>query len=287
MPVSPLDIVFLLPLAVLMGALIGSFLNVVIYRLPVMLERAWESDARSILEHDPPEDQTPFNLATPPSRCNGCGSPIKPWQNIPVISWLIQGGKCRSCNTAISAQYPLVELSCAVLTGLVVWRFGASWQALAGAVFTWFLLAAAVIDLRTKLLPDNLTLPLMWLGLIVSLFDWSISPEQAIVGAALGYLSLWSVYQAFKLLTGKEGMGYGDFKLLAALGAWCGWEQLPTVILLSSLAGAIIGIIWLKIGDKDRDTTMPFGPYLAIAGWLAYLWGPQMTDAYLATLGGY
>jgi len=278
---SPEELSFLLPLAALVGALVGSFLNVVIYRLPVMLERSWRGEARAILELENGAEEPPFNLATPPSRCNGCGSPIKPWQNIPVISWLIQGGKCRQCQCPVSAQYPLVELACAVLTALVIWRFGATWQGLAACVFTWFLLAAAVIDLKTTLLPDNLTLPLLWLGLVLSLASWSVTPEQAIVGAALGYLSLWSVYQLFRLLTGKEGMGFGDFKLLAALGAWCGWEQLPTIILLSSLAGAIIGVVWLKLGDKDRDTAMPFGPYLAIAGWLAYLWGPQLTAQYL------
>lgn len=286
MSASPTELLFILPVAALLGALIGSFLNVVIYRLPVMLERGWESEARAFLELDPPADQGVFNLATPPSRCRGCGAAIKPWQNIPVLSWLLQRGKCRSCDASISAQYPVVEAGCALLTATVIWQLGATWQGLAGMVFTWFLLAGAVIDFNTKLLPDNLTLPLMWLGLLVSLLPWSITPQQAILGAAFGYLSLWSVYQLFKLVTGKEGMGYGDFKLLAALGAWCGWEQLPTIILLSSFAGAVLGILWLKLGDKHRDTAMPFGPYLAIAGWLAYLWGPQLTDAYLGYLHG-
>jgi len=285
---TPAELILLLPVAALLGALVGSFLNVVIYRLPVMLERSWENDAREILELDPPEEQTVFNLATPPSRCRGCGAAIKPWQNIPVLSWLLQGGKCRSCKSPISAQYPLVEAGCALLTFAVALQFGATWQTVAAMLFTWFLVAGAVIDFNTQLLPDNITLPLLWLGLLVSLAPWSVSPEQAIIGAALGYLSLWGVYQLFKLLTGKEGMGYGDFKLLAALGAWCGWEQLPTVILLSSMAGAVIGIAWLKLGGKHKDTAMPFGPYLAIAGWLAYLWGPQMTDAYLGYMtGGY
>jgi len=286
MPVSSADLFVFLPMAALIGAMVGSFLNVVIYRLPVMLERDWEKEARAILELESNESQSVFNLASPPSRCQGCGAAIKPWQNIPIISWIVQGGKCRNCKSSISVQYPMVEASCAVLTVVVAWQFGPTWHALAAIVFTWFLLAGAVIDFNTKLLPDSITLPLLWLGLIVSLFPWSITPEQAIVGAALGYLSLWSVYQLFKLLTGKEGMGFGDFKLLAALGAWCGWEQLPTIILLSSLSGAVLGIIWLKLGDKHKDTAMPFGPYLAIAGWLAYLWGPQMTDAYLAYLNG-
>lgn len=286
MQVTPAELIFILPVAALIGALVGSFLNVVIYRLPVMLERAWQQEARDILELEPPADQSVFNLATPPSRCNGCGGAIKPWQNIPIISWLLQRGKCRNCSSAISLQYPLVEASCALLTATAAWQFGASWQTVAAIIFTWFLLAGSIIDLNTKLLPDNITLPLLWLGLIVSLFPWSVTPEQAIVGAAMGYLSLWSVYQLFKLLTGKEGMGFGDFKLLAALGAWCGWEQLPTIILLSSMAGAIIGIAWLKLGDKHKDTAMPFGPYLAIAGWLAYLWGPQMTNAYLGYMNG-
>lgn len=283
---NPTELVLFLAVAALIGALIGSFLNVVIYRLPVMLERGWESEAREMLGMEPPEDQGVFNLSTPPSRCNQCNTAIKPWQNIPVLSWIIQGGKCRNCKSAISVQYPLVELFCSLLTFAVAWQFGLSWQAFAAAVFTWFLVAGAVIDLKTQLLPDSLTLPLLWLGLLVSLAPWSVTPEQAIIGSALGYLSLWTVYQAFKLLTGKEGMGFGDFKLLAALGAWCGWEQLPTIILLSSMAGAIIGIIWLKLGGKDRDTAMPFGPYLAIAGWLTYLWGPQITNAYLAYMGG-
>ncbi len=286
MQANTVDLIFLLPVAALIGALVGSFLNVVIFRLPVMLERSWQEEARAILELDPPKDQSVFNLATPPSRCNGCGSPIKPWQNIPVLSWLIQGGKCRTCKTSVSIQYPLIETGSALLTTLVVWHFGATWQAFAGIIFTWFLITGAVIDFHTKLLPDNITLPLLWLGLLVSLAPFSISPEHAIVGAVLGYLSLWSVYQLFKLLTGKEGMGYGDFKLLAGLGAWCGWEQLPLIILLSSITGAILGIIWLKLGDKHKDTAMPFGPYLAIAGWLSYMWGPQMLDAYLGILGG-
>lgn len=285
MPANPGDFLLLLPIAALVGALVGSFLNVVIYRLPVMLERSWQIEARAILELDPTEEQSTFNLATPPSRCNGCGAAIKPWQNIPIVSWLIQGGKCSSCKAPISVQYPLVEAGCSLLTLVVAWKFGASWQSVAVILFTWFLVASAVIDFHTKLLPDNLTLPLLWLGLVVSLATWSITPEQAIVGAALGYLSLWSVYQLFKLVTGKEGMGYGDFKLLAALGAWCGWEQLPIIILLSSLAGAVLGIAWLKLGGKHKDTAMPFGPYLAIAGWLTYLWGTEITASYLGFIG--
>ncbi|HEX4895294.1 MAG TPA: A24 family peptidase [Solimonas sp.] len=275
---------FLLFATTLLGLLVGSFLNVVILRLPRMMELAWQREAREILQL-PAEPQEIFSLAQPPSRCPGCGAAIRPWQNIPVISWLLLRGRCAGCRTAISIQYPLVEAACGALSAACAWRFGWSAALPLALLLTWALLALSVIDLRTQLLPDDITLPLLWLGLAASLATVFVGPAAAIIGAITGYLSLWSVYWLFKLLTGKEGMGYGDFKLLGALGAWLGWEALPMVILLSSLVGAAVGIGLVLLRRHRREVPLPFGPYLAGAGWIVLIWGADLRGAYLLSLG--
>ncbi len=273
--------------ALALGLLTGSFLNVVILRLPPRLQWQWENDSRELLEIDTP----PAAAAKPPgivverSHCPKCGHHLAAWENIPLVSFLLLGGKCRGCKTPISWQYPSVELITGVLFALVVWRFGVTQQALAALVFTGFVVAMSGIDLRTTLLPDQLTLPLMWLGLLLSLVPVFADPTQAIIGAVVGYLSLWSVYWAFKLLTGKEGMGYGDFKLLAAIGAWCGVSSILPVLLMSSLVGAITGSIWLALKGRDRATPIPFGPYLAVAGWIQLFWGGDLLATYLDFVG--
>ena len=271
--------------ALLIGLLVGSFLNVVIYRLPKMMQRDWREQAREILEL-PAETQTAtFNLVLPNSSCPHCAHEIKPWENIPVISYLFLRGKCSSCKASISLRYPLVELTCGLLSAYIAWHFGFTWQAGAMLVLTWGLLAMSLIDADHQLLPDSLVLPLLWLGLIANSFGLFTSLEDALWGAIAGYLSLWSVYWLFKLVTGKEGMGYGDFKLLAMLGAWGGWQVLPLTILLSSLVGAVLGLIMLRLRNAETSTPIPFGPYLAIAGWIALLWGEQITSSYLQIAG--
>ncbi|MDP4944513.1 MAG: A24 family peptidase [Alishewanella sp.] len=274
-------------LVALFSLVIGSFLNVLIYRLPIMMEREWQAEFQ---EYFQPNQQhiaaTPFNLAVPRSACPKCQQPIAAYDNIPVLSWLLLKGRCRHCKTAISARYPAVELLTAVLSTLVAWQYGPTLTSAVLIFLTWGLVALSFIDIDKMLLPDQLTLPLLWLMLLFSLTDSAlVSPEQALLGAAAGYLSLWSVYWAFKLLTGKEGMGYGDFKLLAIFGALLGWQQLPLIILLSSVVGAVIGVSLLSIQGKDKATPIPFGPYIAAAGWIAMLWGEQMTGAYLRYLG--
>lgn len=272
---------FVLACTFLFGALFGSFLNVVIYRLPVMMERDWQFQARQILEIDAPEEpNAPFNLVTPNSRCPGCERPIKPWENVPILSYLLLRGKCKGCGTAISIRYPIIELATALLSVAVIAQFGPTLTGISLCFFTYALIALAMIDYDTQLLPDDITLPLLWAGLIANYFGLVTTLENALFGAVVGYLSLWSVYQGFKLLTGKEGMGFGDFKLLAALGAWMGWQILPLIIILSSLAGAIIGGGLILLG-RDKTKPIPFGPYLVIAGWIALLWGEQITFAYL------
>ena len=272
--------------ALLLGLLVGSFLNVVIYRLPVMLERQWRAESSELLGLDSPaEAQTPFNLLVPRSRCGDCGAAIAPWHNIPLLGWLLLRGRCTNCGARISAQYPLVELASGLMTLGVVLHFGATPQALAAMLLGWALLALAVIDLRTTLLPDDITLPFLWLGLLVNSAGLFTDIYSSLYGAVLGYLLLWSVYWLFKLVTGKEGMGYGDFKLLALLGAWLGWQMLPLIVLLSSLVGALIGIGLIVIRGRDRNIPIPFGPYLAIAGWIALLWGDKLTRQYLLLLG--
>ena len=266
--------------ALVLGLLVGSFLNVVVHRLPIMMQRDWRAQAREFLEL-PAEPASTFNLVLPHSRCPHCDHEIRPWENIPLASWLALRGKCSSCRAPISKRYPLVELLCGLLSGYVAWHFGFSWQAGAMLLLTWGLLAMSMIDVDHQLLPDSIVLPLLWVGLIVNDFGLFASLSDALWGAVAGYLTLWSVYWLFKLVTGKEGMGYGDFKLLAMLGAWGGWQVLPLTILLSSVVGAVLGTILLRVQKADSGTAIPFGPYLAIAGWLALLWGEQITASYL------
>lgn len=275
---------FVLCVAVL-GLLVGSFLNVVIHRLPKMMEIGWQRDAREALNLPEEASLGTYNLVLPNSQCPHCTHEIKPWENIPVVSWLALGGKCSSCKAPISKRYPLIELACGVLSAFIAWHYGFGWQAGAMLLLTWGLLAMSMIDVDHQLLPDALVLPLLWLGLIVNHFGLFTSLGDALWGAVFGYLSLWSVYWLFKLITGKEGMGYGDFKLLAMLGAWGGWQVLPLTILLSSLVGAVLGVIMLRLRNAETSTPIPFGPYLAIAGWIALLWGDQITATYLQFAG--
>ncbi len=263
---------------------IGSFLNVVAYRLPVMMRNQVEDDYLDLLEKEPKE-RPAFNLSTPHSACPNCQSPIKPWQNIPVISYLWLKGKCANCKTSISVRYPIVELTTGLLGLLVAYQFDASWQTAALLLFTYFLVALTLIDMDEYLLPDSLTLPLIWIALIANSFALFTTLESAVYGAIAGYLSLWSIYWIFKLLTGKEGMGYGDFKLLAAIGALLGWQALPVVILLSSVVGAVMGILGIMIMGRDKNIPIPFGPYLAAAGFIAALWGNELTTAYFQFAG--
>ncbi|EIK54259.1 type 4 prepilin peptidase PilD [Stutzerimonas stutzeri TS44] len=265
----------------LLGLLVGSFLNVVIHRLPIMMQREWQAQAREFLALPAEPDGAAFNLFLPQSRCPHCAHAIRSWENIPLLSWLALRGKCSSCKAPISVRYPLVELACGLLSGYVAWHFGFSWQAGAMLLLTWGLLAMSLIDADHQLLPDSLVLPLLWLGLIVNSGELFVPLADALWGAVAGYLSLWSVYWLFKLVTGKEGMGYGDFKLLAMIGAWGGWQVLPLTILLSSLVGAVLGSILLRMRSAAQGTPIPFGPYLAIAGWIALLWGDSITRSYL------
>ncbi|MCQ9421995.1 A24 family peptidase [Pseudomonas sp. LJDD11] len=269
----------------LLGLLVGSFLNVVIHRLPKMMLRDWQTQAREVLELPAEPAPARYNLILPHSACPHCEHRIRPWENVPVISWLLLKGRCSSCRAPISKRYPLVELACGVLSAGVAWHFGFGWQCAAMLVLGWGLLAMSLIDADHQLLPDSLVLPLLWLGLIVNSFGLFTTLGDALWGAVAGYLSLWTVFWLFKLLTGKEGMGYGDFKLLAMLGAWGGWQILPLTILLSSLVGALLGMILLRLRRHQAGTPMPFGPYLAIAGWIALLWGGQITDSYLQFAG--
>ncbi|ABE50492.1 prepilin peptidase [Methylobacillus flagellatus] len=264
----------------LLGLMVGSFLNVVIYRLPRMMELAWHAE-RLEAEGQPQTEQARYNLITPRSRCPHCQHAITALENIPIISYMMLGGKCRQCKTAISPRYPLVELLTATLTGLASWHFGYSSLAVASWLIIFALIALTFIDLDTHLLPDDITLPLLWAGLLFNLDHGFTDISSAVIGAAAGYLVLWSVYWLFKLITGKEGMGYGDFKLLAALGAWFGWQLLPAVILLSSVAGSIIGIGLIVLTKHGRETPIPFGPYLALGGIAALFCGEQLSQLYL------
>lgn len=271
---------------VLLSLCVGSFLNVVIYRLPVMMEKSWQQEYQEYFHPDQAVTPSPlFNLATPRSRCQTCQTQLSALDNIPLLSWLALRGKCRYCQAPISSRYPAIELLTAVMSGLVVWQTGATTYGALLVVLTWSLIALTFIDIDKMLLPDQITLPLLWLVLAASAAGIGIPPQQAIIGAACGYLSLWSVYWAFKLLTGKEGMGYGDFKLMAVFGALLGWQQLPLIILLSSVVGAVIGSIMLAVQKKQQSTAIPFGPYIAAAGWIAMLWGTQISDAYLRSIG--
>ncbi len=279
-------------LVFLFSLLIGSFLNVVIHRLPIMMERAFKNEAKEYFSmddvHSPLEKNTNneiFNLAVPRSACPQCNHQITAAENIPVISYLFLKGKCSGCKTSISMRYPFVELITGLLSLAVALKFGVSWQALAAIVLTWSLIALTFIDFDTMLLPDSIVLPVLWLGLFANSAMLFTDLHSAFFGAIAGYLSLWAVYWSFKLLTGKEGMGYGDFKLFALIGAWLGWQYLPLTILLSSVVGAVIGIALMLNRGKKTDMAIPFGPYLAIAGWIALMWGEQINNAYLGYMG--
>ena len=277
-------LVFALTVVVL-GLLVGSFLNVLVYRLPKMMMRDWRSQAREVLEMPAEEQADTFNLLLPNSSCPHCGHEIRPWENIPLLSWLFLRGRCSSCQGPISQRYPLVELAGGVLAGVIAWQYGVSWDTLAMLVLTWGLLAMSLIDADHQILPDVLVLPLLWLGLILNSFGMFVSLTDAFWGAVIGYMSLWSIFWLFKAVTGKDGMGYGDFKLLALLGAWGGWQILPLTILLSSLVGAVLGVIILRVQRNSLSNPIPFGPYLALAGWIALIWGDQITSGYLQYAG--
>jgi len=286
-----------------LGLFVGSFLNVVIYRLPVMMERSWQqslaefglqqkleaagvdlSDAEAVeaaMQGESLPEPERFNLSVPRSRCQNCGNLITWWQNIPVISYLVLRGRCKDCKKHISARYPIIELVTMLLSLAVAWQFGPSLQTVVGILFTWALVALTMIDFDHQLLPDSITLPLVWFGLIVNLGGVFTDIESAVIGAIAGYMVLWLGFHLFKLITGKEGMGYGDFKLLAALGALLGWQSLPMVILLSSAVGAVIGLSLIAIAGRDKNIPIPFGPYLAAAGWIAMMWGDTITSTYL------
>jgi leader peptidase (prepilin peptidase)/N-methyltransferase len=272
-------------LATILGLVVGSFLNVVIHRLPKMMQNAWRQDCCELLEVDNPEGGKPYNLLKPDSHCPKCQTPIKPWQNIPIISYLMLKGRCGHCQEPISKRYPIIEAVTGLISGYVAFQFGWSEQAIAVLLLSWALISLTMIDIDHQLLPDNITLPLVWLGVLVNSQGLFTDLESSVFGAIFGYLSLWSVFWLFKILTGKEGMGYGDFKLLAALGAWMGWQMLPLVIILSSFVGAAIGIIGIVVQGRDKSVPIPFGPYLAIAGWIALLWGDIITNQYLQFAG--
>jgi leader peptidase (prepilin peptidase)/N-methyltransferase len=269
--------------AALLGLCVGSFLNVVIHRLPKMMERQWRAECAELSGQESAPSPR-YNLVVPRSACPSCGHAISATENIPVLSWIALGGKCKGCKVPISRRYPAVELLTGALSGYVAWHFGFGMAAAGALLFTWAMIALTFIDLDTFYLPDSITLPLLWLGLLFNINTTYVSLSSAVIGAAAGYLSLWSVYWAFKWATGKEGMGYGDFKLLAAIGAWLGWTMLPLTILLSSLVGAVIGIMLIVFAGRGRSVPIPFGPYLAIAGMIALLHGQALTRAYLGPL---
>ena len=280
-------------LVFVLGLMVGSFLNVVIYRLPIMLDRSWRAQCAELTGHSEIPSAERFDLMAPPSTCPECGHRITFLENIPVVSFLFLGGKCSACRARISPRYPVVELGAGLLSALVALRLGPGWPCFFALVFTWSLIALSGIDLDTKLLPDAITLPLLWLGLLVNLGTPGAdggsgafaSLHDAVLGAVAGYLSLWLVYHLFRLATGKEGMGYGDFKLLAAIGAWLGWQYLPLTILLSAVVGAIVGGAALSLKGRGSQTPIPFGPFLAAAGWIAMIWGSDIMDAYLTFSG--
>jgi len=277
-------------LAGIIGLLVGSFLNVVIYRLPLMMQRGWRRECIEFLQLDAgtiqdENTEEPFNLVLPLSRCPGCKTPIKPYQNIPVISYLFLKGKCATCGCHISTRYPIIEALTALASIIVAWHFGYTPQAFFALILTWALIALIFIDVDHQLLPDSITLPLLWLGMCLSLFDLYTDAHASIIGAVAGYTVLWAVFHLFKLATGKEGMGYGDFKLLALFGAWLGWQYLPIIILLSSLVGAVVGVSMIIFVKHDHNVPIPFGPYLAAAGWIALLWGNDLNHLYLTSVG--
>ncbi|MGH1379804.1 MAG: prepilin peptidase [Shewanella xiamenensis] len=287
-------------LSFVFAATFGSFLNVVIHRFPVMMKREWQQECNQYLQEyhadvvkqvgleklNKPIDNYPekYNLVVPGSACPKCKTAIQPWHNLPVLGWLMLRGKCAACHAPISSRYPIIELITGLLVATLAWHFGPSWQFVFAAILTFVLIALTGIDLDEMLLPDQMTLPLLWLGLLINLNHTFTNPTDAIIGAAVGYLSLWSIFWLFKLLTGKEGMGYGDFKLLAVFGAWLGWQMLPLVILLSSLVGALVGITLIVTKRNQLANPIPFGPYIAAAGWIALIWGQPIVDWYLSTL---
>jgi leader peptidase (prepilin peptidase)/N-methyltransferase len=263
-----------------LGLLVGSFLNVVIHRVPLMMEQEWQAQCDE-LSGNTSTPLAPLTLSTPSSRCPNCGHLIGALENIPILSYVFLAGKCKECKTPISIRYPIIELLSGVFSGLVALHFGFDWACLGALLLTWSLIALTFIDIDHQLLPDSITLPLLWLGILFNLFEVFTSLHASVTGAIVGYLSLWLVFHAFRLVTGKEGMGYGDFKLLAALGAWIGWTFLPTIILLSSLVGAVVGISLMLFRRQDKDVPIPFGPYLAAAGWIALIWGESINQFYL------
>ncbi len=269
------------------GLIVGSFLNVVIYRLPIMLQTSWREECQTFLDlkSEISTPNTVFNLALPHSHCPTCKNSIKPHQNIPVLSYLFLKGRCANCSAPISKRYPVIEALTALLSILIALHFGYSIQTLFALILIWSLICLSFIDIDHQLLPDNITQPLLWIGLLLSVFHIFSDTSSSIFGAIFGYLSLWTVFKVFKRLTGKDGMGYGDFKLLAVFGAWLGWQTLPLIILLSSLVGTVIGLIMISLGKRDHSTPFPFGPYLAVAGLLALLWGPELNQFYFASFG--
>ncbi|GAB1259437.1 prepilin peptidase [Aurantivibrio plasticivorans] len=275
---SPESLIFI---CFILGSIVGSFLNVVILRLPKMMENGWKEDCCDLLEIVQKDKPSPYNLIFPSSHCPKCNHKIRAWENIPMLSYLFLRGKCSGCATGISVRYPLVELATGMLSGFAAWHFGATLAMLLVLVLIWSLITLTMIDIDTQLLPDNITLPLLWLGLIANCFELFVPLHDAVIGAAAGYLSLWSVFWLFKLITKKEGMGYGDFKLLAAFGAWLGWQALPLIIILSSFVGAAIGITAIIIQGRDKNIPIPFGPYLAIAGLITLFWGQEISRYYL------
>jgi len=282
---TDLPLSFWIAAAGVLGLIVGSFLNVVILRLPARMEYFWKRDAREMLELGANGEAAPPDIVRKGSHCPHCKHPLAAWDNIPLLSWLVLRGHCRYCRAPISIQYPLVELLCGVASAIVVWHFGVTWQAGAALLFTWFLVAAGGIDFRTQLLPDSLTLPLLWLGLLISLVPVFVDSREAVIGASIGYLALWSVYWLFKLATGKEGMGFGDFKLFAAAGAWMGYAALLPVIIIAAVSGAVIGTILLRTRGQDRSMPFAFGPFLAIAMWIWLVAGDPILATYMRLAG--
>ncbi|CAG0973698.1 leader peptidase (prepilin peptidase) / N-methyltransferase [Methylophilaceae bacterium] len=271
--------------ATIIGLMIGSFLNVAIYRLPKMMEHEWIRNCRELQQDAAAGDVPPpakYNLVVPRSACPACGHNIAAWENIPIVSYLLLRGKCSACKTPISIRYPLVEALTGLLAGVIAWQFGVTGIALAAMIFAFALVALTFIDFDTHLLPDDITLPLLWIGIIVNMNNGFTDLQSSVIGAMAGYLILWSIYWLFKIVTGKEGMGYGDFKLLAAIGAWFGWQLLPAVLLLSSIVGSVIGIGLIVLAKHGREMPIPFGPYLALGGIAALFWGTQLSRLYLA-----
>ena len=278
-----LDSTVFVALCSVLGLLVGSFLNVVIYRLPKMMERDWHGQCAELRGETLP-DKEPLSLAKPRSRCPECGHMITALENIPVVSWLVLRGKCSACRKPISIRYPIIEALTGLLSAFAALHFGFGWTAAGGILLVWCLIVLTFIDVDSQLLPDSITLPLLWIGLLFNVFGTYTDLQSAVIGAMFGYLSLWSVYWCFKLVTGKEGMGYGDFKLLAAIGAWLGWQVLPLTILLSSLVGAVVGIALIVLAKRGRNVPIPFGPYLATAGLIALFWGKDLTQSYLGLM---